>query len=133
MPVNDAKKFLKFVQTQALFSQLFGWTLSIYFISVRVLIKMVINQKLLLRLILIYPRMSILIFEKLITSNSQLPYFEFCPVRSRDRCIHLQTMENDCCSYYFKNSFFFKKKKLSAYWNNTKIREVFSTHLVYMT
>ena len=64
MPVNHAKKFWKFANTEALFSQLFGWTLSIYFISVWVLIKMVINRKLLLRLILIYPRMPILIFEK---------------------------------------------------------------------
>ena len=69
MLVNHMKKFFKFIHTEALFSQLFGWTLSIYFISVRVLIKMVINQKLLLGLILIYPRMSILILEKLMNCN----------------------------------------------------------------
>ena len=64
MPVNHVKKFFKFVHTEALFLHLFAQTSGIYFISVLVLIRVVINEKLLRRLILIYPRMPILICEK---------------------------------------------------------------------
>ena len=53
------------------FQNTFAKILGIYFISVWVLIKMVINRKLLLRLVLIYPRMSILIFEEYKYSNTR--------------------------------------------------------------
>ena len=64
MPVNHTKKFLKSVHTVGFFLWLFSETLNFYFFSVPVLIKILINQKLLLRLQLNYPRMSILIREK---------------------------------------------------------------------
>ena len=72
MRVNHTNKFLKFVHTKALFSHLFAQASGIYFISVLVLIKMVISQKLLQRLILIYPRMPIVIREKWVWSNLQV-------------------------------------------------------------
>ena len=68
MPVNHTNNFLKFVHTEALFSHLFAWTSGIYFISMLALINMIINQKLLQRLILIYLRMPILIHEKYVGS-----------------------------------------------------------------
>ena len=69
MPINHTKKFLKSIHTVAFFWWLFSETLNFYFISVLVLIKMVINRKLLWRLISIYPRMSIVIREKCVGST----------------------------------------------------------------
>ena len=68
MPINHTKKFLKSIHTVAFFWWLFSETLNFYFISVLVLIKMVINRKLLQRLISIYPRMPIVIREKWVWS-----------------------------------------------------------------